>query len=169
MRRSRLVSALVVGGVVCATALVTSLSAFAAPTTASSGTDGRVLRFDIQFRPFEENYVDVGSPGPGIGDMLVFQDQILDRQSGQQVGVEAGSCTITAVIDTGFQTHCVGTVSLPAGQIAFQGLVSNAPEKQMAIVGGTGRYRTAAGELTRPRVGRERCGHAHDQAGRTLS
>ena len=148
MRRSKFVSTLVVGGMVGATALVTSLSAFAAPTTASSGTDGRVLRYDIQFRPFEENYVDVGSPGPGIGDMLVFQDQILDRHSGQQVGVEAGTCTITAVIDTGFQTHCVGTVSLPAGQIAFQGLVTNAPEKQMAIVGGTGRYRTAAGQLT---------------------
>jgi hypothetical protein len=158
MRRSRLVSGLVVGGVVCATALVTSLSAIAAPATTHSGTEGRVLRYDIRFRPLEENFVDVGSPGPGIGDMLVFQDQIIDRHSGRQVGVEAGSCTITAVLEAGFQTHCVGTVSLPAGQIAFQGLASNAPEKRMAIVGGTGRYRTAAGELTVLELGENEAG-----------
>ena len=133
MRRSSWIATIVLT-VVCAIALVTSLGAIASAQASNSETDGRVLRFDILFRPFEENYVDVGSPGPGIGDMLVFQDQILDRQ-GQQVGFEAGTCTITAVIDSGFQTHCVGTVSLPAGQIAFQGLATNAPEKVMGIVG----------------------------------
>jgi hypothetical protein len=136
---------------------VTSLGAIAAPSTSKSETDGTVLRFDIRFRPLEENYVDVGSPGPGIGDMLVFQDQILDRQ-GRQVGIEAGTCTITAVLDNGFQTHCVGTVSLPAGQIAFQGLATNAPEKRMGIVGGTGRYRTAAGELIVVELGENEAG-----------
>jgi hypothetical protein len=79
--------------------------------------------------------------------MLVFQDRILDH--GRQVGVEGGTCTITALLDGGhFQTNCVGTVSLAAGQIAFQGLVTDAPDKHMAVVGGTGRYRDAGGELT---------------------
>ena len=111
MRRSSWIATIVLA-VLCAIALVTSLGAIASAQASNSEANGRVLRFDILFRPFEENYVDVGSPGPGIGDMLVFQDQILDRQ-GRQVGFEAGTCTITAVIDTGFQTHCVGTVSLP--------------------------------------------------------
>ena len=156
MRRSSWIATIVLT-VVCAIALVMSRGAIASAQASNSEANGRVLRFDILFRPFEENYVDVGSPGPGIGDMLVFQDQILDRQ-GRQVGFEAGTCTITAVIDTGFQTHCVGTVSLPAGQIAFQGLATNAPEKVMGIVGGTGRYRTAAGELVVVELGENDAG-----------
>ena len=163
MRVTSWVAGVVGVGVAAATALATTLTATAAPpaaattATAESRHPGTVLRYDIRFRPFAENYVDVGSPGPGIGDMLVFQDQILDRR-GRQVGVEGGTCTITALLADGFQTHCVGTVSLPAGQIAFQGLVSDAPEKRMAVVGGTGRYRTAAGELTVVELG-------HDEAG----
>lgn len=134
------VAVVVVGGAV---------SASAAPTAASGSAPakGSVLRYEIAFRPFGENYVDVGTPGPGIGDMLVFQDRILDH--GRQVGVQGGTCTVTALLEEGhFQTHCVGTVSLAAGEIAFQGLVTDAPEKHMAVVGGTGRYRDAGGDLT---------------------
>jgi len=134
------IAAVLVGGAV---------SASAAPTAPSgpAAAIGGVLRYDIAFRPFGENYVDVGTPGPGVGDMLVFQDRILDH--GRHVGVQGGTCTVTELLAEGhFQTHCVGTVSLPAGQIAFQGLVTDAPEKHMAVVGGTGRYRDAGGDLT---------------------
>ena len=152
MRRSSLVVglgvvAVVVGGAVSASAAPTATPATTAATAATAAARSTVLRFDIAFRPFQENFVDVGTPGPGVGDMLVFQDRILDH--GRQVGVEGGTCTITALLAGGhFQTHCVGTVSLRAGQIAFQGLVTDAPDKHMAVVGGTGRYRDAGGELT---------------------
>jgi hypothetical protein len=144
------IAAVVVGGAV---------SASAAPSAAPAAAQqqGTVLRFDIAFRPMDQNYVDLGTPGPGVGDLLVFQDRILSH--GRQVGVEGGSCTITALLPGDhFQTHCVGTVSLPAGQIAFQGLVSDAPSKPMAVVGGTGRYRTAAGELTVLELGENEAG-----------
>jgi hypothetical protein len=138
------VAAVVTGGAVSASAAPSAAPAAAPPAAAARGT---VLRYDIAFRPLDENFVDIGTPGPGIGDLLVFQDRILDR--GRQVGVQGGSCTITALLpEDHFQTHCTGTVVLPGGQIAFQGLVTDAPEKRMAVVGGTGRYRTAAGELT---------------------
>jgi hypothetical protein len=137
------VTAVVVGGAVSASAAPTGTT----PATATTAAKNTVLRYDIAFRPFPENFVDVGTPGPGIGDMLVFQDRILDH--GRQVGVEGGTCTITALLPGAhFQTNCVGTVSLAAGQIAFQGLVTDAPDKHMAVVGGTGRYRDAGGELT---------------------
>jgi hypothetical protein len=140
------VIAVVVGGAVSASAAPTATTASAAKST--------VLRYDIAFRPFEENVVDVGTPGAGVGDMLVFQDRILDH--GRQVGVEGGTCTITALLEGGhFQTNCVGTVSLAAGQIAFQGLVTDAPDKHMAVVGGTGRYRDAGGELTVVELGND--------------
>jgi hypothetical protein len=107
------------------------------------------LRFDVQFRDFDKNYLDLGGQGPTVGDLLVFQDRLIDPVSHQQVGVEGGTCTVTDVLQAGFQTHCVGTVSLDgAGQISFQGLVTNAPVKPLAVVGGTGKYRGASGELT---------------------
>ena len=164
MRKSRWVAGIAAGSVVATAAVASSPSATAAPIpapapapAAAAAVEDTVLRYDIRFRPQEDNYVDLGSPGPGVGDLLVFQDRILDRR-GRQVGVEGGSCTITALLEDGFQTHCVGTVSLPGGQIAFQGLVTDAPEKRMAVVGGTGRYRTAAGELTVLELGEDEAG-----------
>jgi hypothetical protein len=164
VRRSTWVVGLVVAGVVgggavsAAAAPAGSAGSAAAVAGSVQGARGAdtVLRFDIVFRPQEENFVDIGSPGPGVGDLLVFQDRIL--RSGRQVGVEGGSCTITAILTDGFQTHCVGTVSLPGGTIAFQGLVTDKPEKRMAVVGGTGRYRTAAGELTVLELGHDEDG-----------
>ncbi len=157
MRRSTWVVGLVVAGVVGGGAVAASAAPTAAPATPAARSGDTVLRFDLAFRPQDENYVDLGSAGPGIGDLLVFQDRVLDR-TGRQVGVEGGSCTITAILADGFQTHCVGTVNLPGGEIAFQGLVTDKPEKRLAVVGGTGRYRTAAGELTVLELG-------HDEAG----
>jgi hypothetical protein len=104
------------------------------------------LEFDANLRPFDQNFVDVGSPGPGIGDLLVFQDDLLAE--GAQVGVQGGTCTVTAVLAEGFQTHCVGAVQLPDGQIAFSGLATEDPVKELAVVGGTDRYRRAGGSYT---------------------
>ena len=160
MRPSRWIAGLAAAAVLATTAVATSLSATAAPTpapAAAAGGSGTVLRYDIRFRPQADNYVDLGAPGFSIGDQLVFQDRILDR-SGRQVGVQGGVCSITAVLAAGFQVHCAGTVSLPGGQIAFQGLVTDAPEKRMAVTGGTGRYRTAAGELTVLELGVDEAG-----------
>jgi len=101
----------------------------------------------VQFRPLMENYVDLGGAGFSVGDLLVFQDTLLD-QKGATVGTQGGTCTITAVLPDGFQTHCVGTASLPDGRISFQGLTSNAPAKPLAVTGGTGTYQAATGDLT---------------------
>lgn len=160
MRRSRWVAGLAAAGIVVTTAVAISLSATAAPTPAAAPAAagvGAVLRYDISFRPQADNYVDLGAPGFSIGDQLVFQDRILDR-AGRQVGVQGGVCSITAPLEDGFQLHCAGTVSLAGGQIAFQGLVTDAPEKRMAVVGGTGRYRTAVGELTVLELGENEAG-----------
>src|SRR4029079_7342317 len=72
-----------------------AVSASGAPTAATTPRGkGTVLRYDIAFRPLPENVVDVGAPGFGIGDMLVFQDRILDH--GRQAGVHGVSCKIHA-------------------------------------------------------------------------
>jgi hypothetical protein len=129
-------------------ALVLAPSSGATPTQDGARFGGRVLEFDLGLRDFDENHVDIGTTGPGVGDLLVFQDQVWRKGTHTEIGVQGGSCTVTALLENGFQTHCVGTVSLPRGQISFQGLVTDAPTKLLAIVGGTGAYQAAAGELT---------------------
>lgn len=160
MRRPlRNAAATVIGVAVTVTAmaLVSRASATSSVRVADRDDTSHVLHLDVRFRPFADNYVDIGARGPSIGDPIVFDDRLLNH-SGRVVGTEAGTCTVTTVLADGFRTHCVGTARLPGGQIAFQGLVSNAPVKRLAVVGGTGRYRNAAGTLVLTELG-------HDEAG----
>ena len=57
-------------------ALVLAPSSGATPTQDGPRFGGRVLEFDLGLRDFDENYVDIGTPGPGVGDLLVFQDRV---------------------------------------------------------------------------------------------
>ena len=81
------------------------------------GGGNRTLRFDVHFRDFDKNYVDLGATGPTVGDLLVFQDTLFDPVSHQQAGIEGGSCAITGVQNE-FRTHCVGASPSPAGRSA---------------------------------------------------
>ena len=118
------------------------------PASAASAPDRRAtaLEFGVNFRPFQDNYVDIGEPGFTVGDLLVFQDVLLD-QAGAVAGTQGGTCIITAVLP-GLQTHCVGTASVSDGQISFQGLATDAPVKPLAVTGGTGKYDAVTGEAT---------------------
>jgi hypothetical protein len=136
--------------VVAAAAIALAVSpASGASTRPDDGQGGgnRTLRFDVHFRDFTKNYVDLGAGGPTVGDLLVFQDKLFDPVSHQQVGTQGGTCTITDVQD-GLHTHCVGTVALAGGQVSFQGLATDAAVKPLAVVGGTDKDRGAAGKLT---------------------
>lgn len=139
MRRTILTSAalallLLLGGIAVA-------GATPSPAAKPGGGTG-TLRFEVRFSPFQ--LIDVGEQGAGLGDYVVFHDQL--RSGGKQVGDEGGSCTIVDAAEA--VTHCTGTVRLRGGQITFQGLASPDPTKQLAITGGTGRYQGAGGEAT---------------------
>ena len=124
-----------------------AVAASAAPAAAPhpSASSARTLEFVVHFRPFDQNFVDVGRPGLTIGDSSVFRDQLLDAK-GRTVGEEAGTCLVTDVVPTGVQTLCNGGAVLSGGQIEFQGVATNAPRKTLAVVGGTGQYRGVTGE-----------------------
>jgi hypothetical protein len=153
MRRS-LVAAAVAG--LAVVALTSSGAAAGSP----SGPDrGRTLTFDVQFSGFflldfgptgVHEVTDITDPtlSPSRGDQIVFEDTLLRR--GTQVGSGGGSCTVTAVVpaDPPIALACQVTYQLADGQVAAQGRASNAPVKTLAVVGGTGRYSGASGELT---------------------
>jgi hypothetical protein len=94
-------------------------------------------------------FLDNGTPGPSLGDRLVFTSDLFDPD-GQLVGRDGADCVVVR-IDTSQPpslqqvVQCVVSVQLPDGQLTFQGLAQGT-ENRFAATGGTGAYRTARGE-----------------------
>jgi hypothetical protein len=166
MRRS-LVTALVAGfGVLSLTGgSVADADARAegtADSTAHSDDDrsrrGRTLEFAVQFSDFF--MLDFGPTGvrevrsfqdpfdPSRGDEIVFEDVLLD-DDGDVVGEGGGTCVVTDLRETAplLRLACDATYELRGGQVVAQGRTTNDAVKTLAIVGGTGRYVGASGEL----------------------
>ncbi|MGW2328628.1 allene oxide cyclase barrel-like domain-containing protein [Streptomyces sp. NPDC001700] len=111
---------------------------------------GRERVFDLVAHQTQFSFVDVGPPGPSQGDEFVISGDLL--QGSAVVGHYGEVCTLTRVgpVVDSFDQQCVGTLTLPDGDITIQGLISvtaAGPEADinLAITGGTGRYRTAHG------------------------
>jgi len=110
---------------------------------------GQVLRFGVQFSPF--NVIDV----PPLqrrdgdfkaGDYAVFSDVLTD-QAGRRVGAEAGTGMITHVDKTGAQIYYTMAIELRGGQITGSGLGTPDPRKHLAVTGGTGTFTGARGSI----------------------
>jgi hypothetical protein len=109
-------------------------------------------RFTITTKTLEEARVDVGQPGPSLGDGNVITEDAY--RDGEKVGTSDLSCTVVRLdpVKHFFAAQCLNTTVLPGGQITSQGYVTSdeiekVPFKQ-AITGGTGAYEGARGELT---------------------
>jgi hypothetical protein len=99
------------------------------------------LRYGIRFHDVA---VDLGAPGPSLGDVQVLNDTLVNRR-GKVIGHDGGICTVTSLDPP--ETNCAITFSPPGGQITTQFLNSPPPRKVAPITGGTKRYRGARGEL----------------------
>lgn len=123
----------------------------------SSGTaaaDGKGKNRDslrLVATQLDSEFVDVGAPGPSLGDMLVFSESLAEHR--RNVGTSGVVCTVTETVPpyTVSTYHCVGTLSLRRGQIALQGLIEIQGDDDMgpftvAITGGTGAFRGASGQ-----------------------
>jgi hypothetical protein len=99
----------------------------------------------------QSDFLDLGAPGPSLGDELVFSESLARR--GRDVGESGGVCTVvqvTAPYEV-LTLHCVATLSLRRGQITLQGLIEvqsmdDPGPFTAAITGGTGAYRGAGGQ-----------------------
>lgn len=108
----------------------------------------RVVAEEIQ-----TEFLDLGDTGPSLGDQIVFSEALFIR--GEEVGESGGFCTVTKAsppYDV-LTFQCIVTLSLERGQITLQGLNEIQGEDdpgpfELAITGGTGKYRGAGGEAT---------------------
>jgi hypothetical protein len=145
IRRPALVAA--AAAVLVTAGTVTAAAAGGADSAAASRAN--VLHFGVRFSPFTVIDVPPVQTGEGDfrpGDYTVFSDVLTDK-AGHAVGVEGGTGMITLVSSTDVQLNYNLTVRLPAGQIVAQGLGTPAPDKHLAVVGGTGSFTGAAGRF----------------------
>ena len=113
------------------------------------GKDKRTLRITAVEKQF--NFLDLGDPGPTLGDEIVFSEVLSIR--GREAGESGVVCVVTqamAPYDV-LTLHCVATLRLERGQITLQGLLEIQGEEDpgpftVAITGGTGKFRSACGE-----------------------
>lgn len=95
-------------------------------------------------------FIDLGAPGPSIGDRLTFSNPIFDT-AGQRVGRDAAECVIVRIDPTEPPARqqvvqCSISVQFADGQITTQGMAQGT-ENYFAVTGGTGAYRQAKGEV----------------------
>lgn len=139
--------------VLLASAAVASAGSSGDKRSSHSGhQDSVVLHLDGNAAA-ETVYVDLGEADYSQADQYVFTNDL--SRDGKKVGVDGGVCTVTRIeADGGSTLYCSGSNSLPGGQITTAGLVSYGPDEEFkkdpyffSITGGTGKYRTARGEV----------------------
>jgi hypothetical protein len=87
--------------------------------------------------------IDVGEPGDSVGDILTFDQPLLNEQ-GEQIGNNSGTCIRTRVAHS-FQ--CQWTLTLENGSIQVAGREFDKGTSAIVIVGGTGHYAGITGQM----------------------
>jgi hypothetical protein len=132
---------------------VTGAAGESRPNAARADGDGsdrpmQDRRFVLLSRTAEAGGADPTSAG--LGEAFVFTDVLFDEQN-REVGRSGGACTVVATRPR--LGACHGSFRLPGGDLAvatvvdLDELVTGSPYR-LAVVGGTGSYRHARGELT---------------------
>lgn len=94
-------------------------------------------------RTSKAEFVDVGEPGDSVGDILTFDQPLLDEQ-GKNVGINSGTCIRTRV---GHSFQCQWTLTFENGSIQVAGREFDKGTSNIVIVGGTGTYAGISGEM----------------------
>ena len=110
---------------------------------------GKEIRLSEASTTLQPTFVDSGAPGPSVGDLAVLHDGLL-REDGSPAGSSIQVCTLVELKGSPFASgfECSGSLTLDGDTITMQGPFVPALDQQAAaITGGTGRFRTARGEI----------------------
>lgn len=103
----------------------------------------RILVTIADARVDKAQFVDIGEAGDSVGDILTFDQPLLDAHGGS-IGNNSGTCIRTRV---GHSFQCAWTLTLEGGSIQVAGREFDQGASIIAIVGGTGRYVGISGEM----------------------
>src|SRR3954447_9825754 len=116
-------------------------SAGAAPATAASARRGET--FHLVAKDGKVTSIDLGAKGFGVGDEYVLSDVLY--RDGRRVRRDAATCT---VVTAEGDSICDLVLVLPEGPLMVHGLLPASPGTiRLAVLGGTGRYATARGDV----------------------
>ena len=94
-------------------------------------------------RANKAQHIDLGEPGDSVGDILTFDQPLLDENM-KQVGNNSGKC-IRTLVEHSFQ--CQWTLTFENGSIQVAGREFDQGTSTLSIVGGTGKYSGITGEM----------------------
>jgi hypothetical protein len=124
-----------------------------AKATAEETVDGATtLRFFTH--DTQQTALDLGPPGPGPGDQLIFSGDVFTHPGGERLGYLAGQVTTLSGDATSGEVLFSSTFVLEGGQIAVQALadraalLSRGETFPLVILGGTGTFSAARGAGT---------------------
>lgn len=106
-------------------------------------TDYRTLITIADARTEAAKSVDIGTHGDSVGDMMVFDQPLLD-QKGVPIGRNSGVCIRTRV---GQSYQCQWTLALEDGTIQVAGSEADQGSSAISVLGGTGVYTGISGEM----------------------
>lgn len=127
------------GKALAAVVLTASAALLAAPPAAA---DPGVIT--VVERATTDLVTDIGTKGDSAGDILTFANEVFDASDSKKVGTDQGVCV--RVLPK-VSWDCRWTLSLPEGQLMVQGPFFDQANSVLAIVGGTGQYGGARGDM----------------------
>ena len=105
-----------------AAALAVAALALAGTASATPGHHGHTIKLTEAHPDAQPTFVDTGKPGPTVGDVGVFRDDVL-RADGSTAGTLRQVCTLVDLVG-GPPTstfECVGSLALKEGTITIAG------------------------------------------------
>jgi hypothetical protein len=135
---------------IAATALM-PVAASAASSASGPGKPTVVLQFLDVTTGYSATFPD--NRAPRFGDQFAFHDKIY-RWNGPKRGALIGHADITAVVIGPNLSRLSAVAYLPGGTLVVFGDNSlSARSQKLSVIGGTGIYATARGELTARNIG----------------
>ena len=126
-------------------AIIAALSATAATTASAAAAKPAVRHIDVVERATTDTVsLRGGTAADNVGDMMTFTNEIYDASNTKLVGSNQGVCFRLVI---GKALECRWTLILAKGQIMVSGPVYDGKDSALAIVGGTGAYANARGEM----------------------
>ena len=119
------------------------LSAGILATAACSPDSSTTLVTIADARVDKARFIDIGEPGDSVGDILVFDQPLLDEDL-KKIGNNSGTC-IRARVAHSFQ--CQWTLTFADGSIQVAGRELDQGTSVISIVGGTGNYAGITGDM----------------------
>lgn len=135
---------LIVTGLVAAAAVAVGGVALAESSGAAPARHGYGSTFTVVEHAVTDTTTDTGAKGDSVGDILTFANPIFGHANKHRVGSDNGSCTRTV---RGKAYECSWTTKLDGGSLVVEGPFYDTRDSTLAIIGGTGEYRAARGQM----------------------